>query len=261
MIGGLPTYGAAHNPKTLKTSLVACWEFDETTGTTLNDVHGTYNMTHGTNVAINQSDCKMTKSADYNGIYDSTNTAVSSRDGGIVPSTIAAAHSINVWCKREGLSNVAVGTLMGRYHSTGTNRVYTFYMYDSDNGTVPNRLRGQYYDNNSTPVSRTLSYDPGSDIWTGNWMMCTYTRNGDAMKLYVNGEQVASGNGGGTGTMNSVGGTVADDMIGGVSRSSSSPDNIFNGKIDQTAMWSKALSPEEVKFLYNQGSGAPYLIW
>ena len=235
----------------LKTNLLSCWEFNEISGTVLNDLHGSKDFT---NVgATIKATGHLGRSYNFDGTsdrceYNSFNNLLSPQSN----------HSISMWFKKIADTADNTNELMGKYYSSTGLRIYTFDTIKSTHATLPNYLRYSYYDTSN--VGTTCQYAPGSDIWIGNWMHVVFTRAGSSMKLYVNGDEVATASGG-NGNMQQTTNTAVEDMIGGVSKSTTTPDSFTNAYIDQTAVWSKALSADEIYALYNGGIGLPYTQW
>ena len=235
----------------LKTGLISCWEFDETSGTTAYDSHGSNDLTHN-GVTVNQTG-KLDKCISLDGTNDYSEFSEASNN-----LTPISNHSISAWINRNGNSvNDGSGVIMAKYWSSTGYRCYSFYLYDSDEPSYPNRLGFTYYDNSN--VSTSIVYDPPSDIFTGNWVNVIITRSESNMTLYVNGSSVATASGG-SGNMQQRASTVRD-VIGALSKSSTIPDKFINSKIDQIAVWSKALTTTEISALYNSGNGLAYTNW
>lgn len=238
----------------LKTSLISCYEFEETSGTTCYDSHGSNDLQiSGPTLASNAG------KLGYSYSFDGSNDQV----GNYVANALSpqAAHSISVWFKRNGNTtgggSPTVGSLVSRYYGTTGNRIYYTCLWDSDAGTA-NRLTFNYYDTSN--AATTINYDPGSNIWTGNWMHAVFVRNGSNMYMYVNNSLVASGSGGNGSMRQSTNGGVVD-TIGCLARSNSIPDFFFNGDITQVGVWSIALSTDQISALYNSGNGLAYSAW
>ena len=235
----------------LKTNLLSCWEFNESIGNSPIDAHGSNDLT-GTGVLTKQTGI-LDKCYKYDGVndycyYNASNNNLSPQSN----------HSISVWFKKIADTADNTNELIGKYYSSTGLRIYTFDTIKSTHATLPNYLRCSYYDTSN--VGTTCQYAPGSDIWIGNWMHVVFTRAGSAMKLYVNGDEVATASGG-NGSMQQTTNTAVKDMIGAQSKSTTIPDSFTNAYIDQTAVWRKALSADEIYALYNGGIGLPYTQW
>lgn len=170
------------------------------------------------------------------------------------------AHSVSVWFNRldpdgSGVT-VEYGTLNARRHTSASEECYHIIVYN-DSATNSNRIEAAYWD--STGGKTEVTYSPGSDIWTSSWNHVVYTRNDDYLNLYLNGSLV-SGAIGGDGDMEQTTGN-AFFTIGATFEINQTPDACFDGYIDQTAIWSRALNYSEVGALYNSGSGLAFPSW
>jgi hypothetical protein len=238
----------------LKTGLISVWDFEETSGTSVADTHSNNDLTN-VGATINQTG-KLSQCYSYDGYDDRVYFDAASDN-----LTPISNHSISAWVKRLGNSTggaASTGVIMSKYWSTFNFRIYWIDITNSNWPTDPNRLRWEYWD--STSTKGTCNYVPISDIWTNEWMHIVVTRNTTTMKIYVNGNNVATETDQGNGSMIQTTSTVRD-TIGCVSRSSFTPDLFFNGLIDQVAVWNITLSQEQVKQLYNGNNGFPYSNW
>jgi hypothetical protein len=238
----------------LKTGLISVWDFEETSGTNVVDTHSNNDLTN-VGATINQTG-KLSQCYSYDGSDDYVYFNAASTN--LQP---VSYHSISAWVKRLGNSTggaASTGVIMSKYWSTTNVRIYLFDITNSDWPTNPNRLRWAYWDSSNTMGASY--YDPNSDIWTNEWMHIVATRSTTTMKIYVNGNNVATETDQGNGSMQQSTGTVRD-TIGCVSRSSFTPDLFFNGLIDQVAVWNITLSQEQVNALYNSGDGNAYSNW
>jgi hypothetical protein len=244
----------------LRTGLIAVYDFEETSGAIAYDnTPSSYNLTIGNNVALNQTGI-LSKCFNYNAsttAYCYYNSASNNLDP-------ISNHSIAMWVKRlgdakngAGSTTNMIGTLISKYWSAGGYRVYFMQLHNATHSTDPNKLSTNYWD--SANVGTSITYVPASDIWTNNWNHIVYTRAGSSMNLYINGDNVASLSGG-NGSMKQQTATVRD-YIGALNRSSYTPDQFFNGLIDQTAIWNIELTQAQVTALYNGGSGLAYTNW
>lgn len=239
----------------LKTGLISCWEFEETSGSTCSDSHGDNDFTIS-GASLDNSAGLINKSIYFNG---SNSYIYRASDNNLSPQS---AHTISVWVKRYGNTtgggSATVGSLLSRYYGLSGARVYYTALFDSDSGT-PNRLTFVYYD--STQTATSLAYNPASDIWTGNWKHILFIRNGAKMYIYVDGSLAASTSGG-NGSMYQTTNSLAQDMIGALAKSNSAPDFYLNGYVTQVAVWNVALTDaDKISALYNSGNGLAYSAW
>lgn len=246
-------FGSSHDPGTLKTSLVAAWECNEGSGN-LTDAHTTNNDLDDYGTPAYGNTGKLGDSIGFDGSTDYFRETTSSN-----LYTPASAASYSCWFKSDGNTGTSSRMLMGKYYSNTGNRVMIMSIVGSGHATVPNRITLQTYD--SANVSNPCPYNAGgSDIYTDIWNHVVGVRDGDTNYLYLNGELVnsnTSGNGSGRQSTTSY----AWFAVGATAKSTSIPDLFFNGDLDQSCVWSKALTETEIRFLYSQGSGVPYSAW
>ena len=92
-----------------------------------------------------------------------------------------------------------------------------------------------------------------------DWYHVAFTRGSNddtgTGAMYINGELISVGT-----LMDSIG-TNGSLTIGALNASSWQPDQTFNGRIDQPAIWSRALSSEEMASIYNEGNGLAHNAW
>jgi len=82
---------------------------------------------------------------------------------------------------------------------------------------------------------------------TNDYYFVTAVRNSGTIKIYVNGSEEDSGS-------SSEGISAADTFIG----THAGLSTYFDGKIDETGFWDKALTSTEITALYNSGTGIAY---
>ena len=100
----------------------------------------------------------------------------------------------------------------------------------------------------------TASYT--KTLTTGNWYHLVAVYNGSTVKLYLDGSEVASENA--SVDQPSLTKLINIGNFGYYTPLSSDLGRWFDGKIDEIAIWSKALSSTEVSTLYNSGNGLQY---
>jgi len=248
----LLTYGILNQRVTaLRKNLLGCWEMDETSGPTIADATGGGRDLTAINSPTFNSIGILDKSVEYNGTTQYSRWPSSS---GIGSSYFAPANVISAagWYYRLGDGNSIFGeVIIGRWRATNGYRSWMINIRQS--GEV---IRWTYQDSGLTV--RALDYNGGSDIFTGNWMHVVCTRNGDSMKIYLNGALVASSNLGTGVAVNSDADSSTYLIVG-----AQSPGNTFNlyGKVDQCAVWDRELSLTDVEDLYNAGAGRAYVSW
>lgn len=231
------------NINSLKTNLISCWELNEKNGNIAYDSNNLHNLTKTKNVLINQvgildtcyyfpndanSNCYVDNHIDFNPISKITLSAWVNSSGGNIGGQ-------GIICKNPG-----------------TSYQYILYM-TTDTSAIQMIIR------NTDNTVRWAGYNTNTTKWfVDKWchLVGTYDRTltTDRIKIYLNGELKGVNNG------------VDLDIITntGVLRIGSWRDfgnAHFNGYIDQTAIWSDALTQQQISVLYNSGQGLPYSSW
>ncbi|MBR0960891.1 LamG-like jellyroll fold domain-containing protein [Bradyrhizobium japonicum] len=98
----------------------------------------------------------------------------------------------------------------------------------------------------SGSLSVAQSFTPG----TWYHFVAVYTASSGKLEFFINGTSIGSSTG------NSVGTPSGDFFVG--NNFNSEIGNDWDGKIDEVAVWNRALSPTEISQLYNGGSGLAY---
>ena len=207
-------------------SLVAHWNFDETGGTTAFDNVG------GVNGAL-VGGAAFTAGGVLGGAIQITDGYVDM--GNNFPAT--STFSIQAWVKinpgdTSGMVPVAKhwGTIMQGYFLSinnvgdGYTQVNTAGFY-SANGPYQTAVGGAYVNN-------------------GLWHQLVGVYNNGATSIYIDGNLAGSGSAG-------YSDNDAHFMIGGLFNPSGTPINAFHGFIDEVAVYSDALSGNDVKSLYD----------
>lgn len=140
---------------------------------------------------------------------------------------------------------------------SGTPDPATLYCPDLDYGGF---LQATYYHSPYYFVTRFRSSVYNQEV-LDDWYHVAFTRgaNDDASTgaMYINGNLISVGT-----LMNSIGRTNNHVIFGAMAQSSWTPDNIFNGRMDQPCVWEqRALSTAEIKEIYNSGNGLAYDSW
>jgi hypothetical protein len=221
-------------PAYADSSLVGDWPFDESGGTTAADISG-----HGNNGTL---------SGGVQWVAGHTGTALSF-DGSTgrvqvpdQPSLEPAQITVQAWVKRAGspgdfkyiLGKGASGCQASSYGLyTGANGGLAFYVA-ADSG-----------------LSFARSPDAGAGVWDGNWHLVDGSYDGSTVRLYVDGSQIGTG----TAWSNPISYALADsnDLLIGNYPYSNCPgqDFHFNGTVDETKIWQRALSLQEIQAQFN----------
>ena len=219
----------------LKDGLFMCLEFDETSGATAFDVHGSNNFSNA-NATINQAGI-----IDKSYLFNGSNSILSNLTIG---SEIASTNtiSISMWVNT---TSTTVDVLMEYSSVWSSNNAFSLFM---QSGTLyTGQANGGLNRKNIT----------GVDDGTWNNIIVIFDRNesgADQTKLYING--VSGGVSDLTDTLSGVFGNY-NMYIG--ARSGNSLN--YDGKTDQTAIWGRAITSDEIDAVYNSGLGLSYSSW
>jgi O6-methylguanine-DNA--protein-cysteine methyltransferase len=102
----------------------------------------------------------------------------------------------------------------------------------------------------------TYIISPVNTISTGQWYHAVFIKSGTTMKIILNNSVVASTNSAPLTIQDQTGnGTNLKTYIGGCAKVNTIPDCLFNGYIDEVAVWNTGLSDEQAASLWNNGNG------
>jgi hypothetical protein len=202
--------------------LVLYLTFDEGSGNIAYDYSG--NKNNGTLYnGVAWVDGKFGKALSFDGVDDYV--------GGFTESKFDLDYiTISVWVKVNGEFSI----ISKRCYAGGSTRAYDLYY---SNG----RINFCFSTDGTNPY--TLSYPISLETWYH--IVATY--DGINGKLYINGNLVSSSSVSGTLYKNNY------DFVIGYLSATSPPSGFFNGTIDEVQIYNRALSEEEIKFLYQEG--------
>lgn len=220
---------SANTPLSLIASdLKNVFEFEDDVTDTIGGENGT--ITGGVTYATGKVG---TKCADFDG---ATTTRVDVGTLDVNPSEF----SISMWFNATSFSDARLIS-----KATGTNVNDHYFMLGCEQSGVSFRL--------STNSAGTGTEISGStNLSTGVWYHIVGWYNGSVYKIYLNGEEDASGSKTGlVPTSDSVDTTIGNQPLSG------GGNRAFHGKIDQLMIWNRAVTSQEISALYNGGSGRP----
>ncbi|MFA6185460.1 MAG: DUF2341 domain-containing protein [Candidatus Shapirobacteria bacterium] len=215
----------ANHPAVSSNSMIGYWKFDEGSGTTANNsgnggsaLNGTLT---GTTIPTWTNDSKSGKAINLNGINSFART-------GIIPAS--DAFSLSVWFKANQVRDQnriywGTGTDKAILAFSGTSGYLTWYMSASGGNTG--------YKTTSKKIN------------INDWNHVVLVYNGSIVKCFINGVEDNI-----IGTL--TGTSVASAINLGTNYNNTG--NWFDGKIDEVKAYNYALTSDEIKLDYNQGS-------
>jgi hypothetical protein len=143
------------------------------------------------------------------------------------------------------------GTLISRYSSSSSPNEKSFYLRweDSDFVGRSDSLMFALYDGSVAGFGTEYLIHSDTSLNHQQWYHIVASV-GDSMKLYIDGE--LSNTGAAPDTINYYNNTF---NIGGVNKSTTRPDLLFNGYIDELRVYNRELTESEIQCLYNEGFG------
>ncbi len=149
------------------------------------------------------------------------------------------AYSVQVWFKQESLSTEYPTYVFGRASGIAGDDTYTRDCIGIGSGKYGTSAKKIFFWDGSTVVNST---SPQS-VEAGKWYHLVYIRNGDSFTTYLNGKPALSG------TVTWRGGN--GERLGiGMRADKTEPLLSIRGWYDEAAVWSRALTEQEVRSLY-----------
>ncbi|WNJ98798.1 cadherin-like domain-containing protein [Thalassospiraceae bacterium LMO-JJ14] len=231
---------------------VAYWNMDETSGLTMNDQIGDHDG-HSIGEAYSKYDLDMDDSTNihhsgaHSGVSAELNTAAEFKDNDgqyiEVPHSAdlkPASGSLTLWFNSDESND---GTLASS-DSYGYDDGGHFNLSINSSGQLELRMQ-------DTSSSHTIS---GGDVDSGEWNQVTVTWGEGGMKIFQNGELVASDpsyTGGLEGNQNPW--TFGASQMWSGDNEASNMGDFFDGHIDDIAVYDQPLTDEQVQDLYELG--------
>src|SRR2546428_3325657 len=158
----------------------------------------------------------------------------------------AGSFSISLWIKstQSGAGNAGYGLIVD--HRRNNDGLYSGYSIEDSSGSLMGRIR----DNLSHDVIVTSTTNVNDGLF--HHIAFVVDRSTQTEKLYIDNTLQASQSIASVGSIDSA----FDIDIGGTT-SPNTAVNFYNGIIDQTRIYSKALSPSEIQTLYDEISPSP----
>ena len=223
--------------------LVSLWNFDESSGTTVKDLHGTNNGTLvGPPLWKTGVDCKFGSCLSYDGIDDYVEIAGSTG----LDYQDSNAFTVQAWIKWNGPKG-------------GVQRQY---IWDSGHAAEPGDIifideAGSIHGegikaSNSKETARTKSLPlPAIGVWTN--VAGVFDKTNGRIKIYINGSLQDTVNWAPSANVS----TTPLKIIGDYSGELGTPNYNFNGLIDDVRVWSRVLSDKEIADVATGGLPKP----
>jgi len=241
MIPGIIGSSSGGETSTLLNNLVAYWNFDESSGTFVDEVNS--NVATGVSIIYNASG-KLSRCVEY----DATTDYI------IVPNSVTYLptndkYSISAWFYIDVLPSTAERyyVILRMYNSTYSSSILVQLKYDTDYiaFTICNSS-GTSYDTETASNS----------ITTGAWyhLVCVNVGNGSPSLIYLNGSDATYYH---SATYTGANILVPDGTMR-IGNSSTVGTIAIDGRIDEIALWDRNLTSSEITELYNSGTGKTY---
>lgn len=212
----------------------AYWKLDENGGTLFDDSVGSRDATFVGSGAPGYAAGQVNGAVDFNGLDQSLRTAGTSNP--------TRGITVMAWINPDDLSGRDRGILSKKgafvleVESVGSELSFTIINGRSFKEFEPDAF-------------------PGEDIPTGRWTHVAATFDGSAVTLYINGVAVSRE----ASVLKALGKSAKPYVIGWTSHTAFGIDRYFDGRIDEVAVFDRALTPQEVRQLYEAGFvGAPF---
>jgi hypothetical protein len=220
---------------TLKNGLISCWEFNEASGSSINDSFSSNTLSAGGTYTANQSGKIGTAYSFASGYaYRSTKTVS------------AFPFTFSWWIKLNAGSINRIAT-----NVSGAN------YYGVEIGLDYNQCIVQFGNGGGSGSANRKSYQLAGTIATGVWhhVVVVVTKHG-TFSYYLDNVQKTgfSASGSASSTSFAAGGLYVGKPWG-------SSTSYANCTGDQVAFWNRALTAQEVASLYNSGNGLAYSGW
>lgn len=236
------TTSFAYSLAVLSNNPVAYWRFSETNGTTATDSINGHNATYGSAVTLGVAG---PRPADFLG-FEITNTAAQFANG-----------VNNSWITIQALNlNTNTVTITAWIYPIGNQAAYTGLVFCRSGGTVSGmnfdsagENLGYTWNNNSSTWGWSSGVQPPANQWSFVALV-VQPAGATVYLLNTNGQQSASNSVANVNQSFSGAGTIGTDTY-------SSSSRVFNGLMDEVAVFNYALTPTQIQQLYASGYQLP----
>jgi len=238
---------------------VGWWKFDECQGTTAYDSSGNGNngtITIGGSGSQTSAGTCTSSGAWYNGATGKYNSSLNF-DGEDDYVSVANDANLNfgtgdfsaaVWIKADGTTN-------DRVVNKWDNSITTGWLFDINETTgganQPGYVRFRMKDG-----TNNFDYSADGSVDDSNWHHIAFVLDRDSstgFKLYVDGKQIGSSQ-----NPTAVTGSVSNNTSFGIGVIPALTGSYFNGQIDDVRIYNYALTPAQVRQLYNEGAAVRF---
>ncbi len=232
---------ATLDPTTLTNGLISYWKLDETSGNAI-DSHGNNDGT--VNEATQNTSGKINTAYNFDGYNDVVTIPDSPNLNITGPFTITAWAQTN----RPLAENFRYLNIVAKDSIFRKGYGIEIYERAEDDG-----VRLEVWARNGGTLRVAALEILYAELWEADtWYFIAGTYDGKDLKIYLNNTHTAIGTG-----INPES-TAGEPLRIGSGLSEESADKEWPGKIDEIAIWNRALTPDEIIELYNSGSGLAY---
>lgn len=232
-VGGAIESGACNYNQSLVNNMVAYWKLDESSGNTI-DSAGGY-------TGLNSNATYSAGKINNGGVFNGTNSYIDIQNTAGI--TFTNQLTLSAWVKPNSL--IHAYTDRGVITKNGPLGEIFYLSHEGDvTGTVDTWAGFVDIGASEKWIFSTTNPVPG------NWYYIVMTYDGANQKFYVNGvleSTIAM-----TGMISNY---TNDIVLGTRSLNGTTPWRVFNGTIDEVAIWKRALSAGEITSIYNAGNG------
>ncbi|CAN5322876.1 hypothetical protein BH10PAT1_BH10PAT1_1780 [soil metagenome] len=234
---------------------IAWWQFDECQGSTMHDAsgngfNGTWHGSSGSQTSVGT--CNTSSTAWGNGAtgkfnsslnFDGTDDFVDVYSSGFNSAFNGASGTVSLWAK---VTDSSVWT-------DGASRTLAYFKVDANNklifykNSISNEIEADYY---AGGVGNGDFIATSTTDWFN--FVVTWDKTADKFIHYFNGKQIQSFSGLGTWAGN------LDSVSTGIGASDQFSDNPWKGQIDDVRVYNYALSPTQIKTIYNDAFSVFY---
>lgn len=218
-------------------NLEGLWLFEETGGTRYDDTDNSNDLADNNTVGYSSDSKEGDNSADFEAGNSEYLSIADVAQAGL---DITGDISICAWVKAESVTGYHF--IAGKWND-GSNESYSVYRSSTSSCIV--------FDLSNDGSSETVA-KAAVDLSVGTWMHVAYVYNGTDMRIYIDGALSSNGADNPKTYSGGIYNSTAPFCIG-AGLNGGSPSFYFDGLIDEVAVFSRALSADEVEDIYLNG--------